>query len=66
MWEQTLPHIKVLDGKGQQLGRFYKIKLWPTLILLNAGSEDARLMRPTRAEEVESLLLPLAAQGVAN
>jgi len=30
----SVPHIKVFDGKGKTLGRFYKVKLWPTLILI--------------------------------
>jgi thioredoxin 1 len=54
--ECELPHIKVVDGKGQPLGRSFKIKLWPTLILLNSGREVARLVRPVSAEEVQNLL----------
>lgn len=51
-----LPHIKIYDGKGQALGRAFRIKLWPTLILLRDGKEVARVVRPAQAEEVRSLL----------
>jgi thioredoxin 1 len=52
----NLPHIKLYDGKGKKLGRVFKVKLWPTLILLHNGKEVARLVRPTRASEVRELL----------
>lgn len=52
----TLPHIKVYDGKGKPLGRTFKVKLWPTLILLQDGVEVARLVRPVRAQELERIL----------
>jgi thioredoxin 1 len=51
-----LPHIKVADGKGKALGRAFKVKLWPTLILLRDGQEVARLVRPTGADQVCQLL----------
>lgn len=51
-----LPHIKVFDGKGKPLGRHFKVKLWPTLILLNSGREVARTVRPVTADEVSALL----------
>ena len=48
----TLPHIKAYDGKGLALGRAYKVKLWPTLILLKDGNELAlsliHISEPTR------------------
>ncbi len=50
-----LRHIKIYDGKGKRLGRAYKIKLWPTLILLHNGQEVDRLVRPLRADEVRQL-----------
>lgn len=40
-------HIKVEDGPGKPLGRSFRVKLWPTLILLRQGEELARLVRPT-------------------
>ncbi|HIF18614.1 MAG TPA: thioredoxin [Cycloclasticus sp.] len=51
-----LPHIKIYDGKGKKLGRAFKVKLWPTLILLRDGVEVGRLIRPTQAVEVQQLL----------
>ena len=51
-----LPHIKVYDGKGKPLGRAFRVKLWPTLILLHDGKEVARLVRPSHAGEVGRLV----------
>lgn len=51
-----LQHIKIYDGKGKPLGRAFKVKLWPTLILLRDGNEVARLVRPLRADEVRQLI----------
>ncbi|MFT7054359.1 MAG: thioredoxin 1 [Psychromonas sp.] len=51
-----LPHIKVVDGKGKTLGRAFRVKLWPTLILLHDGKEVARLVRPLHADEVRQLV----------
>jgi thioredoxin 1 len=54
-----LPHCKVEDGPGRTLGRRFRVKLWPTLILLNDGQEIGRLVRPTNAQEVRDLLAPV-------
>ncbi|WP_417508530.1 thioredoxin family protein [Methylophaga sp.] len=54
-----LRHIKIYDGKGKRLGRGFKVKLWPTLILLDNGQEVDRLVRPLRAEEVRELMSKL-------
>ena len=51
-----MPHIKVYDGKGKRLGRVFKVKLWPTFILLHNGQEVARLVRPIDAQEMQQLL----------
>ncbi len=51
-----LPHIKVEDGKGKPLGRYFGVKHWPTLVLLRDGAEIARLVRPVHAEEIQQLL----------
>ena len=40
-------HLKVGDGPGRPLGRSFRVKLWPTLILLRDGVEVARIVRPT-------------------
>jgi len=49
-------HVKVEDGPGRALGRAYRVKLWPTLILLREGQEAGRLVRPTAVVEVASAL----------
>jgi thioredoxin 1 len=54
-----LSHIKIYDGKGKPLGRAFKVKLWPTLILLRDGNEVARLMRPLSSDEVRQLMSKL-------
>lgn len=51
-----LPYIKVADGKGKPLGRAFKVKLWPTIILLSEGQEIARIVRPIDESEVQALL----------
>lgn len=45
-------HLKVEDGSGRPLGRSFRVKLWPTLILLKDGQEVARLVRPTQAQDI--------------
>lgn len=47
-----LEHVKVEDGSGRPLGRFFRVKLWPTLVFLRDGKEVARVVRPERAQEV--------------
>jgi len=54
-----LRHIKVEDGKGQPLGRSFRIKLWPTLVALRDGEELARVVRPSSTEEIERVLASL-------
>lgn len=51
-----LRHIKIYDGKGKRLGRTFKVKLWPTLILLHDGNEVASLVRPLHSDEIRQLL----------
>lgn len=50
-----ITHLKIEDGPGRRLGRSYRVKRWPTLILLRDGVEVGRAVRPTAAE-LESLL----------
>jgi thioredoxin 1 len=45
-------HIKVSDASGKPLGRSFGVQLWPTLVFLKDGRETARLVRPTRSEEI--------------
>lgn len=49
-------HFKIEDGRGKPLGRSFRVKLWPTLVLLRDGREVARVVRPLVADEVESML----------
>ena len=49
-------HVKVEDGPGRPLGRSYRVKLWPTLIVLRDGEEVARVVRPSRADEIRQAL----------
>ena len=51
-----LRHIKVEDGPGHKLGRSFRVKLWPTLVLLRDGQEVGRVVRPTAAGEVAGVL----------
>jgi len=53
---ENVVHCKIEDGRGKPLGRSFKIKLWPTLVLLRDGVEVARVVRPTFPEDVEGLL----------
>ena len=52
----ALPHIKIYDGKGKKLGRAFKVKLWPTLILLQDGKEVDRIVRPIHPDVVRQLI----------
>ncbi len=45
-------HIRVEDGPGQPLGRSYRVKLWPTLVLLKDGQEIARVVRPRQRADI--------------
>ena len=49
-------HCKVEDGPGRALGRHYRVKLWPTVVLLRDGQEVGRLMRPAAAQDIESAM----------
>ena len=55
-----LRHLKVEDGSGRPLGRSFRVKLWPTLIFLRDGQEVARVVRPSRPEDVRVPLAQLA------
>ena len=54
--QPDLPHRKIEDGPGRPLGRSYRVKLWPTLILLRDGQEVGSLVRPTEVAEVRDAL----------
>lgn len=54
-------HIKVADGRGRPLGRSFNVKLWPTLIFLRDGRENARLVRPGDASSIADALAKIEA-----
>lgn len=49
-------HIKVEDGSGRALGRSFRVKLWPTVVILKEGAECARVVRPADAGELRRAL----------
>ncbi len=55
----SVKHVKVGDGKGQPLGRSFRVKLWPTLIFLKDGVEVARVVRPESAESIREGLVAI-------
>lgn len=52
----AVTHIKVEDGPGHPLGRHFRVKLWPTLVVLHQGHETARVVRPASAQDVLRVL----------
>lgn len=50
-----ITHIKVEDGKGKPLGRSFKVKLWPTLVYIDKGVEQGRVVRPENQAEIEAI-----------
>ncbi len=55
-------HVRVEDGKGQPLGRSFRVKLWPTLVFLRDGQVVNQLVRP-EPEEVARGFAELAGGG---
>jgi thioredoxin 1 len=51
----SVRHIKVEDGPGRPLGRSFRVKLWPTLVYLEAGIEKGRVVRPQSAGDIEAI-----------
>ncbi len=49
-------HIKVEDGSGKPLGRSFRVKLWPTLVLMKNGVEIARAVRPREHADLVDLV----------
>lgn len=49
-------HVKVEDGPGRPLGRSFRIKLWPTVVVLKDGTEVGRVTRPGDPDELTVLL----------
>src|SRR6476620_10913648 len=51
-----LRHLKIEDGPGRPLGRSFRVKLWPTLVVVKDGNEVARLTRPRDESEIDDAL----------
>jgi len=49
-------HLKIEDGPGRALGRHYRVKLWPTLVLLRDGQEVGRLVRPASEQDIQTAM----------
>ena len=49
-------HLKIEDGPGKAVGRSYRVKLWPTLVVLRDGQEVGRLVRPAALQDVLAAL----------
>jgi thioredoxin 1 len=54
--QPAVRHLKVEDGPGRPLGRSFRVKLWPTVVVLQDGKEVARVVRPLDAAEVREAL----------
>lgn len=52
-------HVKVEDGKGRPLGRFFGVTLWPTFLFQRDGQVSQQLVRPSR-QDVERALARIA------
>jgi thioredoxin 1 len=42
----SVRHLKIEDGPGRPLGRSFKVKLWPTLVLLRDGAAGCQRAQP--------------------
>ena len=56
-----LQHLKIEDGRGKPLGRAFRVKLWPTLVLVRDGEEQARVVRPVSGADLDPLRAALVA-----
>jgi thioredoxin 1 len=56
-----LRHVWVEDGPGRPLGRSFRVKLWPTLVVMQDGVEVARVVRPQSPAQIEAALAAKAA-----
>ena len=48
-------HIKIYDGRGQPLGRSFRVKLWPNLVFMRDGKVMLQVARPGEAEIIDGL-----------
>ena len=54
-----LRHLKIADASGRRLGRSFRVKLWPTLVVVRGGEELARVVRPQDVAEISTALSKL-------
>jgi len=59
--QPRIRHIKIADASGRRLGRSFRVKLWPTLVLVERGKEIARLVRPKDADAIRNALAKIDA-----
>jgi thioredoxin 1 len=52
----SVAHLKAEDGPGRPLGRSFRVKLWPTVVVMKDGQEVARVVRPAGAQELKDAL----------
>ncbi|MEO6408011.1 MAG: thioredoxin family protein [Burkholderiaceae bacterium] len=57
-----LRHLKIEDGPGRPLGRSFRVKLWPTLVFLHDGGEQARLVRPGSLQPIVDAVADLGSR----
>ncbi len=56
-------HVRIADGRGKPLGRSFRVKLWPTLVLLRDGQVVDQLVRPSGEEVRQAFDKLLAAKS---
>jgi thioredoxin 1 len=49
-------HVKAEDGPGRPLGRSFRVKLWPTVVVMKDGVEVGRVVRPEDADELKRII----------
>ena len=57
-------HVMIEDGRGKRLGRSFGVKLWPTFVFILDGSEVARVVRPSSADELRRAIAKIATPHV--
>jgi thioredoxin 1 len=58
-------HVRIADGRGKPLGRSFRVKLWPTVVLMRDGQIVSQLVRPT-AGELEEQFEPFSRADAAG
>ncbi len=53
-----IDHLRIEDGAGRALGRSFRVRMWPTLILLRDGQELGRIVRPLAPADLAGVFDP--------